>query len=572
MRDHVSPANTVKTRRGFGIIRGMGRLSETVRAPGGRFVHEALIAAAVAATLALVLPLQVFLGNASLYPFGIGRLLAELGVVFLALSLALFALLLVSARFLRGALHGIVLGAAVCVYLESGLLSAGLPEINGAFAPELAVVSRGVVDCVVWALLLVGGLAASRWLLRCGHLVALGLLVLGLASLFDVNREVAAPAGKGGAEGGMSGGFEWQLDVVENFKLSRERNVLVFILDSMPGNVSTDLMKSSPDLAAKFPGFVAFTNNVGMHDCTKRGLPGLMTGRYFDPRTTSTAEYPMSIYGADSFLVPYVASGAEVSFAPDFLPYGFTNAKVEHRAQVKGKQKHGWAALLMRSKEVPYLSLFDVTVFRLAPYVAKAPFLYAKIRHDPMFGQDESNFWYEHSMYPRLAAAPFADAKTVLGVFHTRGAHPPLVFDRDGNSLGTVGWGRESLKALVYNPIYNLSKLMDALREKGVYDKSLIVVLADHGVGIAPFEKGHHPSESAILWVKPEGATGAFAYNGEPTGYSKVAAFMRAAASDSPDAAAAVRMLREENRLFRYQDPNDEYHDIVVGPDWGIVR
>ena len=69
----------------------MGRLSETVRAPGGRFVHEALIAAAVAATLALVLPLQVFLGNASLYPFGIGRLLVELGVVFLALSLTLFS-------------------------------------------------------------------------------------------------------------------------------------------------------------------------------------------------------------------------------------------------------------------------------------------------------------------------------------------------------------------------------------------------------------------------------------------------------------------------------------------------
>ena len=527
---------------------------------------------AVATVVALVVPLQAFLGNASLYTFGLARLVFELGVVFAVLSLALFLLLLLSARFFRGALHGIILGAAACVYLESGVLSAGLPEINGAFAPELAVASRGVLDCAVWAALIIGGLVACRWLCRWGHLVALGLLVLGLASLLDVRRD-DAPVESGGRAGGLAGGFEWQRDVVENFRFSRERNVLVFILDSMPGNVSTEAMKSSPELEAKFSGFVAFTNNVAMHDCTKRGLPGLMTGRYFDPRTSSKAEYPMSIYGPESFLVPYVAAGAEVSFVPDFLPYGFTNAKVEKRVEAKGKQKHGWAALLLRSKEVPYLSLFDVTVFRIAPYVAKAPFLYAKIRHDPMFGKDESNFWYEHAMYPRLAAAPLTSSKTVLGVFHTRGAHPPLLFDQDGRRLPPeAAWGENALEKLVRNPLYNLGKLMDTLRERGIYDKSLVVVVADHGVGIAPHAPGHHPSESAVLWVKPEGSTGQFAYCGTPTGYERISSLMRAAVAGKLDAAAVESALRVENRLFRYQDPNDDYHDIVVGPDGGIVK
>ena len=533
-------------------------------------------AAALAAVVALVVPLQAFIGNASLYPFGAGRLVAELAAVFAALTLVFFALLRISSRFLRGALHGLLLGAAVCVYLESGMLSAGLPEINGAYSPELAVVSRVVFDCAVWAALIIGGLVASRWLRRWAHFIALGLLVLAIASLFDVRRdegcdgrEADAPA----VAGGITSGFEWQRDIVENFRFSRERNVLVFILDSMPGNVSTEILRSSPDLAAKFPGFVAFTNNVGMHDCTKRGLPGLMTGSYFDPRTSSKAEYPMSVYGAESFLVPYVAAGAEVSFVPDFLPYGFTNAKVERRIEVKGMQKHGWAAILRRSKEVPYLSLFDVTVFRIAPYAAKAPFLYAKIRHDPMFGQDESNFWYEHAMYPRLAASPLTDAKTVLGVFHTRGAHPPLLFDRDGRRMPPeAAWGKDALSTLVRNPIYNLAKLMDVMREKGIYDKSLIVVVADHGVGVAPHAPGHHPSESAVLWVKPEGAKGPFSYSGTPTGYSKIASFMKSAAAGSPDAASAESALREENRLFRYQDADDRYHDIVVGPDGGIVK
>lgn len=552
----------------------MGTKSESPCARRECLLRNAIAAAAVSAVLAVVLPLQAFLGNASLYPFGPCRLLFELGITFAALFGALFALLAVSSWLLRGALHGLLLGAAVCVYLESGILSYGLPEINGAFLPELAVVSRGVADCAVWAVLLVGGLVASRWLRRWAHFVALALLVMGLASLFDVRRDepTASPA----PSGRLSGGFEWQRDIVENFKFSRDRNVLVFILDSMPCNYSTDLMLSAPDLAAKFPGFVAFTNNVGMHDCTKRGLPGLMTGRYFDPRTSSKSEYPMSIFGPESFLVPYVAAGAEVSFVPDFLPYGYTNAKVDKRMEVKGKQKHGWAALLLRSKEVPYLSLFDVTVFRMAPYFAKAPFLYAKIRHDPMFEQDESRFWYEFAMYPRLAAAPFTDAKTVLGVFHSRGSHPPLLFDQDGRRLPLEEdvWDVSFIPMLVRNPIHNLGKLMDALRERGIYDKSLIVVAADHGMGLAPRTPGgHHQSESAVLWVKAEGAAGPLSYSGVPTGYSRVAPFMKSAVAGSPDAAAAESALREENRLFRYQDPKnrDRYHDIVVGPDGGIV-
>ena len=136
-----------------------------------------------------------------------------------------------------------------------------------------------------------------------------------------------------------------------------------------------------------------------------------------------------------------------------------------------------------------------------------------------------------------------------------------LILDDRGAAIGYVPMER--------NPV--LARLMDALREKGVYDKSLVVVVADHGVGIAPHTPPHHPSESAILWVKPEGASGPLAYCGTPTGYSRIAAFMRSAAAGSPSAADAEAALREEDRLFRYQDADDRYHDIVVSPDGGIV-
>ena len=46
---------------------------------------------------------------------------------------------------------------------------------------------------------------------------------------------------------------------------------------------------------------------------------------------------------------------------------------------------------------------------------------------------------------------------------------------------------------------------------------------------------------------------------------------MKSVVTNSHDV-AVESALRRENRLFRYQDADDDYHDIVVGPDGGIVK
>jgi len=535
-------------------------------------IPNVAIAVSLAALVCIVLPVQSYLANASLYVFTPGRLALETGILFVAIAAASWLLLATVGRFLGGVLQAVFVAALVCVYLESGILSAGLPELNGGFLPALAVRSRAIVDLAVWSAVVAGFLATVRWTRPWLHWVALAVLTVSLFSFFDVRRDEQLTGNQPPTAGSqqLTSGFEWQRDVIENFRLSPKRNVLVFILDSMPGTLSYDFVSSDPAMRERFAGFTAFTNNVGMHDCTKFGLPGLMTGRYFEPGVSSAADYPMSIFGEESFLLPYVRNGDEVYFVNDLLPYGYTNGKVTKRMPVTGKQKHGWAALLLRSRDVPYLSLFDMVVFRLVPYCAKAPFLYSKIRHDPMMGRDESAFWYEHAMFPVLGKAPFSEAKTTLGVFHSRGAHPPLVFDPDGKAYPQPRVDPDIIGELVSTPIRHLSRLLDTLRERGLYDSSMIVVVADHGIGIVPYAPGHHPSESAILWVKPEGAKGPFAAVSRPTGYSKVSVLMREAAKGTLDIGAIGQALEEQDRLYRYQD-GDGFGDHVVGPN-GEVR
>ena len=76
-------------------------------------IPSVAVAAAVAAVVTVILPLQSFLGNESLYPFGIARLSIELGVVFAAATAALSAVFAVVGRRFRGAAQWLAVAAAV---------------------------------------------------------------------------------------------------------------------------------------------------------------------------------------------------------------------------------------------------------------------------------------------------------------------------------------------------------------------------------------------------------------------------------------------------------------------------
>jgi len=150
------------------------------------------IAVSLAAFVAIVLPVQTYMANASLFVFTPVRLALESGLLFLALELGLWLVLATLGRFLGGVLQAIFVAVLVCIYLESGILSAGLPEINGGFLPALAERSRAIVDIVVLSVVLVGFLATVRWTRPWLHWMALAALAVSLCSFFDVRREQAS--------------------------------------------------------------------------------------------------------------------------------------------------------------------------------------------------------------------------------------------------------------------------------------------------------------------------------------------------------------------------------------------
>ena len=509
---------------------------------------QALTALAFGAFLALVLPLQTYLGNSDAYAYSLARIALEQSLLAVGVAAVAYMALYWSCETVRRLIAAALVALMVAAYVEAGPLASSLPEIDGELPKSLANAARKCWDGAFWLVLLAAFLALAKRLAPYLHFVALAVLVLGAASLFDAKRGAeAAP------DETRAGGYELSSDIIDNVEYSPTRNVMLFVLDNVDSYVAADIMEKDPALAARFAGFTAYRNNIGMHDSTKLGVPGIMTGEYFKPGRGALAEYIMSVFGKGSFMQGFRDRGDAIYAMFCTSSYGYTTADIpQSRSRVK-PQSSG-LALFRRTAEVPYLSLFDAVAFRMLPFAFKRQFLSTKLRNrDTIRGVSET-YDHESAVFPQLASRPVSgDPRQMFMKMHTHGGHPPFMF------------GATDYRSAVSNSLDRLAALFDALREKGVYDKSFIAVVADHGAEQVSRE-GEPFKCAAMLWMKPLSDASPFAIVDEPTSHAKISGVMRAAGERQLTAAEVAAMLREESRFYRIRDRKDRHScfDFVV--------
>lgn len=523
-------------------------------------------AVSLGAFLALVLPFQTYLANTSNYEFPFVRLAAEQSVAFLGLTLALFALCRLSDRCLRGWLQTVLVAALVALYLESGVLSAGLPEIDGNLSPMFDSVSRKLWDAAAIAAVFAAFLATHRLTRGWIHWVAAGVMVMGLASLADVGGDEMEDAKVEGVPG-MRGSFVLNSDILDKLEYSPTRNVLVIVADSVTATDVAEILGSDPALASHFPGFTLYPNNMGVLEGTSRGVPSLLTGKLPEPGG-SLARFSTSVFEPGSLLRDFDAHGDAMYCMLDLFPYGYTTAAAEKHMPVKPPE--GLPVICWHSRDVPYMSVLSVVEFRIIPFAFKGKYLYAKMHSRRANG--EKLYVHEHLMYPRIGARPVSeDPRQTFAFLHSYGSHLPFVFDADGNRVTGMKKGYSMMREAVSNVVVSMSRLMDAYRERGVYDRSFIVLCSDHGSDFAKFREGSHPRASALLMVKGEGWDGALRASDVASTHLNVTALVRAALEKSPTREEADSILFAERRILRIYDKHRKtYTDYVHRPDGSV--
>lgn len=507
----------------------------------------ACTAFALTLLIQVALPVQSYLANQSAYGFSSGELLGAVAVRFVWVGLLATVAFGLLARYFGRWVLSAALAWGICIYLESGILSADLPSLNGDWW-FFYNTKRALWDFAVWAGVFATVLGAHGFLGK--HQMAMALCLVGMvgASMLDIQREEQPDRSHLAVDKFVPIG-----SVVRNVSYSTNRNVLVFILDSLEREQARAILddpEAGADLREKFNGFIEFPDNVGACPQTLTAVPNLLTGRYPDG-SVGMPDYAWSCYSGDSALLAHLDAGHAAYMTTVGLGCGYMDE--ETSAEENEDEGEKTSALDRKGKDGGTWSVREISRWRALPFGAKA-----SAASLVELGADASGELREWSTYPLLAKGKIReDATGVFVLIHTEGVHVPVRYNRHGEMLaGSQGGGDPYVEQGIF-VMKELAALMDSYREKGIYDNSLILVLGDHGghgeqrnlqdVGQNQLPRRARPA----LWVKPEGCNHGFATCRLPTSHANVSRLLKAAAVRRLDAEEIQELLQSNRRVFR---------------------
>lgn len=478
---------------------------------GTHWRAAAFAAVFFAFTLFVVAPLEMVAGSAGSLVFGVVQVwpIVVVGALTLAVLLAVVLAVLPERAFRIGYLAVLCLG--VCCWLQAMFMNEGLPTADGGTIDWTSFMPITVISAIVWLAVLVVPQIVQRFKGRLTHtvatVVACALLVVqgvGVVSLFlpsAASEELHAENhGYVTTEQGM-------------FTVSNANNVIVFVLDNYDTVHLQQAVAEEPGLLDEFSGFTWYENSTAAMIPTRYGIPFLLTGQYprYDEKfSTFLAER----YDRSTYLSDISATGANVGIYSDTLGLQYvSDSQAVDAVYSKAMNFH-------RIEDVPIdvwgsvRMLAVCALYRDMPWVAKPAFwFYTDQVNNEMTvrngdsGLDEMPYtmsdgrWYEQLQSHGLALDPDA-AAPAFRFIHLLGTHTPYIVDENGRDVGLNG---STLVQQARGSIRMVSEYLHQLKQLGVYDRTTIIVTADHGDWYLTPNPLEVPS-SPIMLVKPADA------------------------------------------------------------------
>lgn len=293
---------------------------------------------------------------------------------------------------------------------------------------------------------------------------------------------------------------------------SKEKNVLVVLMDTMQSDVFEAVLSKNPELAAEFDGFTFYPDTAGSAPTTYLSMPVIHSGRTYDPKTP-LAPYFRDAVNNGSFLAKLGDRGYKgilVNQILDACPR--TVRCVPSRSVLAGNRS---------SVVAEAAKLLDIAFFRIAPLGAKDAVYNNGEWTAQKYTSDERfvHLAVEGNALLKETAEAVTDTaeKPSMKFIHLFTTHPPYVVDDKCAYLGKEQEiNRTSDENQATCSVGNFVKVLKAMKAKGVYDNTVIALISDHGNYLMKSNRVDEDgwqsligSANPTLVIKPAGAHGA---------------------------------------------------------------
>ena len=443
---------------------------------GSRLPRVLLLSGLLVATVVLLEPVKSAVWNWNQIGLGFSELLARLvvpfSVAFLAIA-ALAALLLAVAP--RRSIP-VLVALYVALWAQGSLFLWDYGSFDGSPIDWREHSGKGVFEVAFWAAALALALTKPEWIRQRALPITGMVLVLQLTAFAGLVHESGPLPEKPESEA---------LSSIRSVSLySRDLNVIIVVLDSFQSDFFSDAMDDPKLSAAMPPGFTYFPDAVSPYARTEFSLQSILTSRMVPDGVRIPAwKREQMAQSLPTRLAERGFHGVLSSFWPSHLPcssgeWGFTCL---HNATLA---ESGSASAAWRED---VSELFALGLFRLSPHFLKRQVyddgrfrirrLYPPreaVARDPRI-DDKTRM--DLAVFDQLiASAAAGDTAPQFRLMHFFGSHQPSTVDESCDY--TEGRKVIPTTRCVLSRLYEFLHKLD---EIGVYDQSLIFVVADHG-------------------------------------------------------------------------------------------
>ena len=442
--------------------------------------------------------------------------------------------------------QGVLLGLGVAALLQGNGLNADYGALNGQAIVWEDYTVYGLINTALWAGILFICLSLRQWK-RFGALcVVLPCLLAVGEGGWITYRAAQAPTPQ----------TETYLSQAGLYTVGTEENLLVLVLDSVDADQFAQALAEDPDLSRRLEGFTWYRNAMGLSDPTKYGLPALLTGQAY----TQPVDYAGFIAAAYADAPLYTMLAGDVWDARFFTDSRYVSLDagvVDNLAREE---------LAVNDPAGLTRDLLRLCAFRYAPHFLKPQlwmysnvFLpYAQAQGEPVYEVTDPAF------DARMREEGLeATVERAFRLIHLTGMHPPSTMDADCQYQAQGVTAQEQMRGC----LRLAEDYLEQLRALGVYDRSAVLILADHGTDTV-----HRP----LLLLKRPGDTGEMAVNDAPVSYADLPATYVALLTGAqagtelwsiPQGQARTRLYYHEssrNNAFNLH----EYSTQALSPSW----
>lgn len=412
-------------------------------------------------------PVSLYISNQSEFSFYLTDiLLALILCTGLCFAVLMAVCVLIRNEKARAVVTACILGIGIGFYVQSSFLSGGYGQLNGLEIDWAAMWQRGIVNTLVWVACIALPVFLTLYFknnrIKIQKVVAailLGVQIVACLLLVLTAEKVSLSD-------------EFTISTDEAFTLSQNDNVVVFLMDNFSSDLFEEIISEDEAYQELFDGFTYFPDTSGVGCNTKGSLPFILTGMWNE----NMYEYKEYLNrGYDNEL--YADLNERDYDTRLFVDKKYIGAEsIDYFDNIYGQKSSVSAA-----KITPLMYKF--TAFTYMPHFLKPFFWFYSGDFSSASADTNNNLRLspDPSFYTSLHSEGLSVDESYEGAFrfyYLTGAHSPFDMNEEAQAVES---GSVTIKQKAQGGLKIVAEYLQQLKELGLYDNTMVFVLADHG-------------------------------------------------------------------------------------------